>query len=371
MLNNAQSLSNSPRAIVKINDIAVRYESFSISEKSYYISDTFYLSLPVLGQYDETININYLSGIESAEIKIYIGFPENPDFFTEESLELMFFGIADEIEIDPKNNLANLSGRDLSSLLIDAKTSEKYPNKTSSQIAQLIAQRKGLKTNIQTTTTIVGNYYVQFQSLLNSELSEWDLLTFLAQRENFLLFVRNDTLFFREKPRADNRSYLLKVEIDSSGKIFFNGINIIFSRFMTLSGDVAVTVRYYNLLSKRSASVTVRKIGRRVIVSNAPPRDFSTARFYSFNRFNFNREQALQFAQEQLRVITKHEVTMQAEFPGDNDLRKDLTIRVDGTRSQFDQSYFVENIDREFSALGGYRMNVTAKNISQNSEVII
>src|ERR1700693_1214568 len=57
-------------------------------------------------------------------------------------------GQVDSAEIDQVRKVLTLTGRDLSALFIDAKTTEKFQNQTSSQIAQTLATRHGLQANI-------------------------------------------------------------------------------------------------------------------------------------------------------------------------------------------------------------------------------
>ena len=53
-------------------------------------------------------------------------------------------GVVDSVSIDPTLGLVRLDGRDLTSALIEARTQETFANRTSSEIASLLAQRHNL-----------------------------------------------------------------------------------------------------------------------------------------------------------------------------------------------------------------------------------
>ena len=67
--------------------------------------------------------------------------------------------------------------------------------------------------------------------------------------------------------------------------------------------------------------------------------------------------------------LPKHERVIEFEAPGDvSPTPRDL-IRLDGTQSSWDQTYYVERISRRFSFEEGFKMTVRAKNHSAQSQV--
>lgn len=89
-----------------------------------------------------------------------------------------------------------LIGRDLTGPLIDARTTEKFQNMTSSQVAVKLFNRHGLKPQATATKTAIGTYLNNNQAHLAEESSEWDILLFLAQQEGFVVRVLGGTGYF-------------------------------------------------------------------------------------------------------------------------------------------------------------------------------
>jgi prophage tail gpP-like protein len=65
-------------------------------------------------------------------------------------------GEVDQVELDAIRRVVVLSGRDLTARLIEARTQESFSNRTASEIATLLAQRRGLSADVVATATTVG-----------------------------------------------------------------------------------------------------------------------------------------------------------------------------------------------------------------------
>ncbi len=113
----------------------------------------------------------------------------------------LLIGPVDNVRVDFGANLAALSGRDLTALMVDAEISVAYVNQTSSQIASAIAQLHGLTPVVTPTSTLVGQYYERDYARsalgLNARATtEWNLLLALAQTEGFDVDVAGESLVF-------------------------------------------------------------------------------------------------------------------------------------------------------------------------------
>ena len=111
-------------------------------------------------------------------------------------------GVVDCVSIDPTLGLVHLDGRDLTSSLIEARTQETFANRTSSEIASLLAGRHNLASHVTPTTTPVGRYYQSEHDRITLDqfshaTTEWDLLVFLARQEGFDVFVQGQALYFQ------------------------------------------------------------------------------------------------------------------------------------------------------------------------------
>jgi len=364
-----------PRGIITINGIRVNWFGLSLTSTTYYLADSFSFSIP-MNQKDKTLDFNYWASAETFLVKIYIGFPPDGDNYTIADLELFMQGNADEMHIDPGSFTLQFSGRDLTSNFLDAKTTQKFQNQTSSQIVEMFAKQYGMKTRITPTSTIVGTYYSQQQTVLSEESTQWDLMTFLAQQEDFVLFVEADTLVFEPRPDDTNvkNPFVIKYvppnDKTASAQIE-NAMVLWLQRSLTLASDVSVTVRVPHGTKTGEAFSVIAK-SKHVPRSNLKnvPAKTNKRQKYSFTKAGLSREQALKFAQQRLKEISQHEVKLNVSMPGNNFLKKDSIIQLTGTGTSFDQYYYADNVIRHLDMNeNGYEMEIEAKNSSVDSKV--
>ncbi len=367
------SKAQKPQAIVMINDIIVNWTDITLNTETYYTADNYTVELPFSGQ-PPPISFDYWASSPIFSIKIYMGIPENPIFYGIADLDLMMVGDCDDIDIDPILGRVVISGRDLTSRLIDNKTTNKFSSLTASAIAEKFAEENNLNPVVTPTTTKVGVYYNYYQTVLTRQTTEWDLLTFLAQQENFIVYVTGNDLVFKPLPSESDLPYILSYTAPLLGILpqQFNGMDLQFHRSMTLANDVTVKIRVpYN--AKTGKAFTVTRTSKHTPRSHVPgvPTVSGKKQIYSYVIPGLTPEQALQRAQSILKNITIHEIKLNASLPGDNFLRKDSVIKVVGTESAFDQIYYADRVERIMNINEGYTMRLEAKNHSVDSQVIL
>lgn len=364
VITNNQSISRSPRAIVTLNGTQVQWESLSITTNTFYVADKFSI---VLGKTNQPSNIdnNFWSSQNSISVAIYLGFPKNPDVYSTADLDLFITGDADGIVDDFCDRRVTLSGRDFSARMIDTKITQKFSNQTASQIAIMFAKEHGLNPVVTNTSTPVGTYYEQQQVLLAHETTEWDLLTFLAQNENFVVFVNNNDLIFEPRPTSSQNPYVFtyQPETDTYSSPIFNGLDLRFTRYLTLSKDVKVTIKV------PYGSRNGKPFYRTKTASHTNSTKTGNLQKYSYVIPGLTPQQATQRADQILRDITRNEIVMETTCAPDNILKKDSIIKVSGTGTAYDNIYYADEIVRTFSYEEGYLMRVTAKNHAVDSEV--
>lgn len=362
---NTQGISRSPRAIVTINGTQVKWESLSITTNTFYVADKFSITLGKTGQPDG-IDENFWASTQQCVVAIYLGFPKNVDSFTTADLELFITGDADGIIDDFCGKTINISGRDFSSRMIDKKITQKFSNQTASQIATMFANEHGLNPKVTTTSTPVGTYYEQQQVLLAHETTEWDLLTFLAQNENFVVFVQNYDLIFEPRPESTQNPYVFTYQpaTENYSSPTFNGINLKFTRSLTLAKDVKVTIKV------PYGSKNGKPFYRTKTASHTNSTRTGNLQKYSYVIPGLTPDQATQRADQILRDITRNEIIMETSCAPDNVLKKDSIIKVTGTGTVYDNLYYADEVVRNFSYDEGYIMNITAKNHAVDSEII-
>jgi len=363
--------ARAPRGLVKLNgEVVPGWIDWQVDNNTFYQADTFrvrFASSMLPAAYGPA----WFASQSAITVELLAGFPADPAAFSAAELDSLFYGKVDDITYDPTSTLIELSGRDLTADLIDNKTTEKWQNLTSSQIVTKIAQRHGLNPKVAATKTKAGKYYEIDHVRLTHQRSEWDLLTWLAHQEQYVVYVRGQDLHFEPMPSASTDPYVLEWTPPTADNAApgFNGKTILFARNLTLAKDVIVEVRSWNAKNKKGFTKKAQATHNKNTVLSGAAQPIGEAQTYSFTVPGLTPEQALQFAQNKLREITAHEVKMTATLPADNVLLPTDVIQVRGTATPFDQIYYPDSIVRTMSLSDGYAMTVNAKNHSPESVV--
>ena len=254
-------------------------------------------------------------------------------------------GYADLISIDPIGGTLLLEGRDLSSGLIEARTQETFANRTSSEIATILAGRHGLGASVTVTTTPVGRYWeLEHDSLtLNAAgkaTTEWDLLVTLAKREGFDLWVYGTTLFFRP-PDLLTPPAVVPVTSAMSASL---------DRALTFAGDIVVTVKSWH---SRAGSVCVQTV--------QTSRGAASSREYVYVVPNLTPDAAQTYAQNVLNQLTQHELVASLEMPGELTLAPRTQMLLQGTGTIFDTMLRIDEVERRLHATRGFTQRVRAR----------
>ncbi len=267
-------------------------------------------------------------------------------------------GAVDNISIDPNCGLVHLDGRDLTAGLIETRTQETFANRTASEIASLLAQRHNLTPYVSPTRTPVGRYYQSEHDRITLDqfsrmTTEWDLLVFLARQEGFDLFVQGSALYFQ--PAAQPTGPVLALTPRDV-------LDLRLSRSLTLARDIEVIVRSWNsrqnsALAQQTTASCLDSTGQ----SNAP------AQRYVFVRPNLTADDALRFAQRMIAELTRHERSISVSLPGELALTPRSMIAIQDTGTDFDQTYYVDVIERRLRQNGGLIEHVMAHSSSPRS----
>ncbi len=329
-----------------------------VTNASHFTADTFRAVLAT-SALPPGFGPDYWSRSQGDQVGIAVGF--KGDGLAAVPTQLIL-GQVDDIDYDLAARQITLMGRDLSAPLIDTKTSEKFVNQTSSQIAEVLAARHGLQASAQATKQKAGIYYSSEHVVLTQEQSEWDLLIYLAEHEGFDVWVSGNTLNFQPSPVTTNPAYKIFWQEPADS----NALDIRLSRSETLAKDVIVVVQSWNQKQQKPVKVTYK-----VTQANKGQRAGGKAQTYSFNVPNLTRDQAFELAKSKAEEITRHEKILNATLPGDNTLTTRAMVNLVGTGTDWDQFYYPDTVTRHISFTDGYRMEIRAKNHATQSTVVI
>lgn len=358
-----------PRGLVKVNgQIAQGWVEWEVTNNTLYHADKFSVALSLRKQ-SQDMGWSWWAAQTQLTFEIFAGFPADVTNYDSNDLTSLILGNADSIEIDPLFGIIRVEGRDKTALLIDTKTAQKWINQTSSQIATQLAQAQGLTPKVTATKTKAGNYYAQDHVLPTHERSQWDLLTYLAQKEGFQVYVTGNTLVFGPAP-PDAAPYIIQWQEPNPVLPASNAVRLNFSHNLTLSRDIVVRVRSWNMWQKASYTKTAT-------VKHKSRNSGDTPQVYSFIKPGLTPEQAQQLANQTALSLAQHELHMHVELPGDITPTMQSVLQLRGT--PYDQTFYPETIVRsmrlggegEDDDTGGFRMSIESKNVRPMTEVLV
>lgn len=276
----------------------------------------------------------------------------------------------DSLDTDITTNSLRFEARDMTARFLETKIQKTFANQTSSQIAQTLAAGHGMTADVQATKTIVGQYY-QLEhdrvSLDNfsHQTTEWDLLTYLAQQEDYDVWVTGNTLHFKPVT-SSNSGVPFVVQYEPGPVPILNVERLRLERSLTLAKDIQVTVKTTNLRTGKAYARVVRANGAKT----ATPLN-STVQSYVFLKPGLTPDQALQYAQQKLNELTRHERIVTIEMPGELNLTARSMVQVTGTGSTWDQTYYIDTLTRSMDWTQGFTQSVRCKNTSPRNQVTV
>lgn len=361
----AQKMVRNPRGMVKINGTPVAgWIDFEVDSNSYREADTFRVTF-ALSSLVAPLDASWFTSQTTIGVELLAGFPANPASYGGSDLDSLIVGNVDEVSFDPAQRTLELSGRDLTSLLIDAKTAEKWQNQTASEVATTIATRHGLTPVVTATTETMGRFYQIDHVSTTSVETEWDFLCGVAQQMQFVVYVKGHELHFEPAPDPTTAMQypITWTNADANGTFQSNTKRVSFTRTLTVGKTISVTVRSWNAKQRKGFTASY-PVGH--VHGIKPGKATSPAQNYSYIIPNLTQDQATKRAQSIYNDIIKHEMRLNAELPADNDLSILNVIPVSGTGTAFDQTYYPESITRRMSINAGYSMDVRARNHSND-----
>jgi hypothetical protein len=101
---------------------------------------------------------------------------------------------------------------------------------------------------------------------------------------------------------------------------------------------------------------------------NGTKRSNGSPQRYVFVQPNLTPDDASKFAQRKLAELTRHERTIRISMPGELSLSPRSMIALEGTGTEFDQTYYVDVIERRLNQDSGLTQRILAKNTSPRTE---
>lgn len=364
----ATNQARRPRYVVKVNGQQTTPTTCQVINNSHFQADTFDLGLEAWQQPDG-FGIDFWDGAGQVQIEVLLGFLQDADdpSVIPSDIQSLIIGNVDDVELDLETGLLKVTGRDLTSVFIDNKVAESWPDHTASQIVNDLCSQMGLTPQITSTSTPVGKYLNGAYAAQRHDIPMWDLITFLAQQEGFDAYVTGNTLYFGP-PQDQGPTYQLQVQrpTNAGGQLVLNTETLKLKRSLTLAKDITLTVLSYDAGKKAPIKAVAKRQGSAKAASTSF-RTGSTSQNYTLRRAGLTQAQAQQLAQNTLDDLSKHERTIEFTAPPDNTTTSRSEAQLTGTNTGWDTMYFIDTVTRDYS-FGRHTMKVTAKNHQVESQ---
>ncbi len=280
----------------------------------------------------------------------------------------LIIGEASQVSLRLLQGEVHVDGRDLTGRFIDAKTQETFLNQTSSQVAVTLAGRHGMTADVVPTSTPVGRFYTADHDHITTgqfsrTTTEWDLLTFLAQQEGYDVWVSGTVLHFRPKAQPNATPWLVKWtgRGQNAAAPRSNAMDLELDRSLTIAKGLVVEVRSWSSRNGRGFTKTAKASGKGG--GKEQPQKIA------IQRPNLTEDEAQKLANRILAEESRHERVIRWREPADLALSPRNLVRLEGTGSSWDQTYYVASVQRRLSYDGGFVMSIEAKNHSADSQV--
>lgn len=363
-----------PRGVVKIQgNVVDGWIDSSVTNNTYFEADTFHVAFSasaLVGTYDA----EFFSSITTDTfVEILYGFPSNPDKPDPTELTSHIYARIDDIDYDPVNRIITLTGRDLTGALIDGKVPRDFVNKTASQVVATIAKAYSLASVITPTSGYVGSLSQDGgYELLHTEGSDWDLIANLARHVGFVAYVQQKTLYFQADTTGNTDPYVIQwtPPTDDVASPTANAIELSFTRSLTITKGVSVTVQAAGLSNKASVSRSYPTAPRAITPGKATPYGATTVYTYTLPAGSTPAECEAE-ALKRYTTIVSHAMKVKGTLPGDGLLSARGLVQVKGTGTDFDQTYFPRSVTRSMNMKDGYTMEVQGQNFTPNMAPVV
>lgn len=374
-----QTSARKPRVRVLLNGVTPHgLVEAQITSNNWYQCDQFTLSLALVP--GSPYNARWWSQQTDVLADVQIGFLPSgqPEGAANVSWQSILQGGVDQIDVDIIQGTVSVEGRDLSYLLIESKTDEAFPNHTSSQIVTILAQRHNLTPVVTATTTLVDRYYAidhtkAVHGAFRREQTEWDLCVYLAQREHFDLFVQGKELHFQPKTQPDATPFIVQYQAGAQGKPMRANVETLkLSRNLILAKDIEVDVSSWDSSHKKGFTVTARKTGtKRSSAAGFSSKHGAATQKFAYIFPNLTRAEAQMKAEALAKQITQHERVITFDQPGILGVTPRTRLLLQGTDSDWDQTYYIDVVTRTIGFDSGFTQNVRAKNMDTSSQIAL
>jgi len=268
------------------------------------------------------------------------------------SMTQMFQGGVDKVDINWNKRLVEISGRDNTSEMLEAKTNEKWLNKQPQDIITDLAGRVGMTVQFSgTPPDRAGLRYNQDYNRISELDSYWNVIVRLAREMSCIAYVKGTVLYIQPWDYIGGGDFAITyVPPSATGAALGNVIKLATARDLVVAQDVEVTHQSWQQKQGQAIESKWYSAGTGGLFS------------HRLKAANLTKQQQDAVAAGRLEEITSHERTLTFVTYGDVTLQPGMSVTLSGTGTAFDMTYVISDIEHNWSWAQGYLMTVNVRN---------
>lgn len=280
----------------------------------------------------------------------------------------------------PGGSVMTIRGRDYSGQLQDSAVSQQFAGgkiTAKTIVPELVARVPHLTLDMPDTPASAGSMFHSEEGRLFIGKSAWDVIGAVADHEGYQTKVKGRTVQVKpqQAPDASNpyKVFFIAAIPGSANQAYqpmqSNCVTLRLARALNVGKGIDVFVQSYDAATgqrpsrKRASARSSRRAARHGSGQS------QSAVTYTFNRHGMTPDQAQKHANAKAGQIAQFEREIEFQIEGDLSLTVDRAVELSGTRTQFDQVYFPDQISHRFAVETGYAMEVRARNKSADVAV--
>lgn len=255
-------------------------------------------------------------------------------------------GEADNATFDLIGRTIKVSGRDKAHKLHGKKTSEKWINKTGSEIVQDLAGRVGLSVKIEGQGLKAGKLLEQDFVRLSDNVSFAYVIAKLAELDGARWWVDKTGTLHYQSNNNQSGSYTLNMR-DANGQVSADFMQLHIHRNIQAGKPIEVKVNSWHPKDKKvyKGEKSLGGVGEK--------------QEYHYTLPNLKQDHVDKYAESKAAEHGRHELTISATMVGDPSIDVAMALVLNGTQ-HFDQSYEMDCVTHSIG-MGGHRMTITAR----------
>ncbi len=276
----AKSSLRRPRAKVTANGTPLRWQRVEVVNTANHQADQFVVELPLFDP-KAANDWKWWASTSPIEIEISVGFEDEKGSLGQ--LAPLVTGPADRVEMLPlsanaaargggRGAMLSVSGSDYSTALMNSTLTNQYEGQalTPNQIiTQIAANHPELTLDMSAVSDSVGADYNDQLGRLVLHMSEWDMITALADHEGWRVRMVGKTL--KVEPKSDpssgasssasGKGYLLSYTRDKDGTVKSNCLALRLARALSIAGGVTAVVQAHDMSTGEDANRAKATVG--------------------------------------------------------------------------------------------------------------